>query len=197
MSAKRVLVPIGTGSEEMEAIITVDVLRRAGAEVTVASVEPGLEVACSRGVKIVADRLIDDCAAEHYDLIALPGGMPGAERLRDSATLIGLLDRQAAAGKPHAAICATPAVALQPNGFLDGKRATAHPAFVDKLADRSAAEERVVADGVLTTSRGPGTAFEFALALVKQLYGEEKMAEVAGPMVMYDGWKEAVNGAGR
>jgi 4-methyl-5(b-hydroxyethyl)-thiazole monophosphate biosynthesis len=197
-AAKRVLVPIGTGSEEMEAVITIDVLRRAGADVVVASVEPGnLEVNCSRGVKIVADKLIDDVVTEHFDLIALPGGMPGAERLRDSEALIGLLDKQAAAGKAHAAICATPAVALEVHGFLKGKKATAHPAFVDKLTDNSEAKRRVVADGVLTTSRGPGTAFEFALALVKQLYGEAKMEEVAGPMVMYDGWKEAVDGAGR
>jgi len=196
-TAKRVLVPIGTGSEEMEAVITIDVLRRAGADVIVASVETALEVNCSRGVKIVADKLIDDVVTEHFDLIALPGGMPGAERLRDSEALIGLLDKQAAAGKPHAAICATPAVALEPHGFLKGKKATAHPAFTDKLADNSEAQRRVVADGVLTTSRGPGTAFEFALALVKQLYDEGKMEEIAGPMVMYDGWKDAVEGSGR
>lgn len=196
-TAKRVLVPIGTGSEEMEAVITIDVLRRAGADVIVASVETALEVNCSRNVKIVADKLIDDVAAEHFDLIALPGGMPGAERLRDSEALIGLLDKQAAAGKAHAAICATPAVALEPRGFLKGKKATAHPAFTDKLVDNSEAQRRVVADGVLTTSRGPGTAFEFALALVKQLYDEEKMEEIAEPMVMYDGWKDAVDGAGR
>ena len=97
----------------------------------------------------------------------------------------------------HAAICATPAVALEVHGFLKGKKATAHPAFTNKLTDNSEAQRRVVADGVLTTSRGPGTAFEFALALVKQLYGEAKMEEVAGPMVMYDGWKESVDGAGR
>lgn len=196
-SAKRVLVPIGTGSEEMEAVIVIDVLRRAGADVVVASVETALEVNCSRGVKIVADKLIDDVVTEHFDLIALPGGMPGAERLRDSEALIGLLDKQAAAGKAHAAICATPAVALEPHGFLKGKKSTAHPAFTDKLVDNSEAQRRVVADGVLTTSRGPGTAFEFALALVKQLYSEEKMEEIAGPMVMYDGWKDAVDGAGR
>ena len=123
--------------------------------------------------------------------------MPGAERLRDSETLIGLLDKQSAAGKPFAAICATPAVALEHHGFLKGKKATAHPAFADKLSDNSEVQTRVVADGVLTTSRGPGTAFEFALALVKQLYGEEKMVEVAGPMVMYEGWKDAVDGSGR
>jgi 4-methyl-5(b-hydroxyethyl)-thiazole monophosphate biosynthesis len=196
-TAKRVLVPIGTGSEEMEAVITIDVLRRAGADVVVASVETALEVNCSRGVKIVADTLIDDVVTEHFDLIALPGGMPGAERLRDSEALIGLLDKQAAAGKAHAAICATPAVALEPHGFLKGKKSTAHPAFTDKLADSSEAQRRVVADGILTTSRGPGTAFEFSLALVKQLYGEGKMEEIAGPMVMYDGWKDAVDGAGR
>lgn len=75
------------------------------------------------------------------------------------------------------------AAALHPAGFLAGKKATAHPAFSDRLADQSAVPQRVVVDGRLTTSRGPGTAFEFALALVKQLYGEEKMREVAGPMV--------------
>jgi 4-methyl-5(b-hydroxyethyl)-thiazole monophosphate biosynthesis len=71
-------------------------------------------------------------------------------------------------------------------GLLDGKSATAHPAFSDKLSNQAAVGQRVVVDGALTTSRGPGTAFEFALSLVKQLFGEEKMREVAGPMVMYD-----------
>ena len=189
---KKVLVPIGTGSEEMEAVITIDVLRRAGADVVVASVEDDLIVVCSRGVKLVADKLIDDVTADHFDLIALPGGMPGAERLRDSEALINMIDRQVAAGKLHAAICATPAVALEHHGFLKGKKATAHPAFIGKLTDGSEAERRVVVDGLLTTSRGPGTAFEFALELVKQLFGEEKMVEVAGPMVMYEGWEKGL-----
>lgn len=122
----------------------------------------------------------------------MQGGMPGAERLRDSQTVVDLLDKQRSADKPFAAICATPAVALEHHGFLKGKKATAHPAFSGKLTDGSEAERRVVADGKLTTSRGPGTAFEFALALVKQLYGEEKMREVAGPMVMYEGWDKSI-----
>jgi len=184
-SDKHVLVPIGTGTEEMEAVITIDVLRRAGAKVTVASVENSLEVACSRGVKIVADALIEDVSAQSFDMIACPGGMPGAERLRDSAVLESLLRAQMSSGKPTAAICATPVVFLQAKGLLEGRKATAHPAFSDKLQDQSMVPERVVVDGNLTTSRGPGTAFEFALALVKQLYGEEKAAQVAGPMVMY------------
>lgn len=87
---------------------------------------------------------------------------------------------------PQPAICATPAVFLEAKGMLQGKKATAHPAFADKLSNQAAVQERVVVDGKLTTSRGPGTAFEWALSLVQQLYGEEKMREVAGPMVMYD-----------
>lgn len=121
--------------------------------------------------------------------------MPGAERLRDSSTLIDLLDKQQSAKKPLAAICATPAVALETHGFLKGKKATAHPAFADKLSDGSEVTRRVVVDGMLTTSRGPGTAFEFALTLVKELYGVEKMKEVAGPMVMYAGWEDSVDNA--
>jgi len=119
--------------------------------------------------------------------------MPGAERLRDSETVVDLLDKQNAANKPFAAMCATPAVALEHHGFLKGKKATAHPAFTQALSDTSEVDKRVVQDGSLITSRGPGTAFEFALALVKQLYGEEKMKEVAGPMVMYSRpWDEAI-----
>jgi len=141
----------------------------------------------SRGVKIVADMMIKEAAGESYDLIACPGGMPGAERLRDSPALVALMQQQRDAGRLHAAICATPAVFLQTKGLLEGRRATAHPAFSDKLADQSAVSQRVVVDGPLTTSRGPGTAFDFALELVKQLYGVDRAREVAAPMVMYDG----------
>ncbi len=181
---KKVLVPIAEGSEEIEAVCIIDVLRRAGAEVTVASVEKALEVTASRGVKIVADASIEDCSGKFFDLIVLPGGMPGAERLRDSKALADLLRRQKEAEKPYGAICAAPAVALQPHGLLDGRKATTHPGFVDRLKDASAAESRVVADGNVVTSRAPGTAIEFALELVALLYGAEKADEVAGPMLV-------------
>ncbi|KAJ9518460.1 hypothetical protein QJQ45_018488, partial [Haematococcus lacustris] len=185
-SRKTVLVPIANGSEEMEAVIIIDVLRRAGAEVTVASVENELVVTCSRGVKLQADVSMDSAASSTYDVIALPGGMPGAERLRDCGALERLLREQAAAGRHTAAICATPTVFLEAKGLVgEGAKVTAHPAFADKLKNQSAVSERVVVDGLLTTSRGPGTAFEFALSLVKQLYGEEKLQAVAAPMVMY------------
>ncbi|GLI60334.1 hypothetical protein VaNZ11_002453 [Volvox africanus] len=182
---KRVLVPIGNGTEEMEAVIVVDVLRRAGALVTVASVENSTDVVCSRGVRIITDKMVEECASSSYDLIACPGGMPGAERLRDSAVLERMVRTQKDSGRLYAAICATPYVFFEKKGLLDGKSATAHPAFSDGLNDQSKVLDRVVVDGNLTTSRGPGTAFEFALSLVKQLYGEEKAKQVAGPLVMH------------
>ena len=187
-AAKRVLVPIANGSEEIEAVSIVDVLRRAGADVTVASVEP-MTLLCkmSRGVLMQADVCIADVATQTFDLVALPGGMPGAERLRDSDELTRLLQSHAVAGRPYAAMCAAPAVVLAPLGLLAGRAATAHPAFADKLPASCAAAVpgRVVADGPVLTSRGPGTALEFALALVARLYGDDKAKEVAGPMVMH------------
>eukprot|EP00890_Picochlorum_soloecismus_P000185 jgi/Picsp_1/1167/NSC_04648-R1_dj-1 family protein len=190
-ASKKVLVPIADGSEEMEAVIVIDVLRRAGADVIVASTGPGTEVKCSRGVKIVADKLIQDCS-EDYDLVVLPGGMPGAENLRDSEPLVAILKSQKVQSKPLAAICASPAVVFEPQGLLDGLKATSHPAFSDKLTNQDAVLERVVADGSMITSRGPGTAFEFALALVKMLYGDKKMHDVANPMVMHSGWDASI-----
>ncbi len=181
--AIHVLVPIADGTEEIEAVCIIDVLRRAGLSVTVASVG-ALQVTASRGVKIVADSLIADCTRTVYDLIVLPGGMPGAEHLRDSDELIGLLKTQKREGRFYAAICASPAVVLQHHGLLDSIRATCHPFFVDQIDNRDAVESRVVIDGYCITSRGPGTAIEFALKLVEVLMGEDKAEEVAGPMVL-------------
>ncbi|WP_372695760.1 DJ-1 family glyoxalase III [Immundisolibacter sp.] len=180
--APQVLVPVADGSEEIEAVCLIDVLRRAGASVTVASVETELTVTCSRGVRITADVSIEACAGRRFDLIALPGGMPGAERLRDCAPLIDLLRRQRDEGRVYGAMCAAPAVALAPHGLL-GARATAHPAFMDRLAPAAALDDAVVVDGGVITSRAPGTAIAFALALVAALFGAQRAAEVAGPML--------------
>jgi protein deglycase len=180
---KKVLVPIADGTEEIEAVCIIDVLRRAGAEVAVASVGEKT-VNCSRGVQIVADKLIGDCTSESFDLIVLPGGVPGAQNLRDSADLKDLLKKQAGVGGFFAAICASPAVVLQAHGLLKNRRATSHPGFADQLEPNDSIESRVVVDGNCITSRGPGTALEFALALVEILYGEEKAKEVGAPMVL-------------
>lgn len=179
---KSVLVPVADGTEEIEAVTIIDILRRAGADVVVASVQTGI-ITASRGVKLVADCLIADCLQTDFDLVVLPGGMPGAEHLRDSADLRDILQRQADRGGLYAAICAAPAVVLEPHGLLNGLRATAHPAFMNRLRPEGAVEDTVVVDGNCVTSRGPGTAMAFALTLVERLFGASKRDAVAAPLV--------------
>lgn len=181
--SKKVLVPVADGIEEIEAVCIIDVLRRAGAEVTVASVGK-LQVTASRAVKLVADKQISQCIDTEYDLIALPGGMPGAEHLRDCKELKSMLKQQNEQGRLYAAICASPVVVLAYHGLLDGRKATCHPNFVDKLPNIDAAQTRVVVDDNCITSRGPGTALEFALKLVELLYDEPKAKEIAVAMVV-------------
>lgn len=182
-SRKAALVPVAHGTEEMEAVIVADVLRRAGVDVCLASVESDKVVQCSRGVSLVADATIDSLPSRDFDLIAVPGGMPGSERLRDSGTLSGMLkERETDADRLTAAICAAPQVVLQEQGLFEGRSMTCHPGFISKLENST--EARVEIDLNLVTSRGPGTAFEFSLALVDTLLGEAKAAEVGGPMVL-------------
>ncbi|KAG8645642.1 protein DJ-1 homolog C isoform X1 [Manihot esculenta] len=175
---KKVLVPIGFGTEEMEAVIIIDVLRRAGAEVIVASVEPQLEIEAASRMRLVADTSIANCSNEIFDLVALPGGMPGSARLRDCEVLQKITSKQAADKRLYGAICAAPAVTLLPWGLLRRKQTTCHPAFVDKLPTFWAVKSNVQVSGELTTSRGPGTSFEFALSLAEQLFGESIANEV-------------------
>jgi len=181
------LVPIADGSEEIEAVCIIDTLRRADVDVTVASVMGRREVKASRGTRIVADALIEACANETYDLIVLPGGMPGAEHLRDSPQLVALLRAQREAGQAYGAICAAPAVALLPHGLLAGHRATCFPSFMSHLGDArdvEAVEDRVVVDENVITSRGPGTAIEFSLKLVEVLFDAETAATIGERMLV-------------
>jgi 4-methyl-5(b-hydroxyethyl)-thiazole monophosphate biosynthesis len=182
--AKKVLVPISNGTEPMEAVITVDILRRAGAEVTLASVHDHLHISASHGLKIVADALISDCQDTIYDLISLPGGMPGATNLRDCGVLESMVKKQASDGRPYAAICAAPAVVLGSWGLLKGLKATCYPTFMEQLSSfTTTVESRVQQDGKVVTSRGPGTAIEYSIVLVELLFGKEKADEVFGPLV--------------
>jgi protein deglycase len=182
LMTQRVLVPIADGTEEMEAVVIIDVLRRAGAQVTVASVGP-LTVTASRGVKIVADIQIDACRDEAFDLIVLPGGIPGAEHLRDSVVLTDLLTRQRSDGRWYGAICAAPAVVLAHHGLLEPEKATCHPAFTGQLPDAGQAHQRVLVAGRCVTSQGAGTALEFALKLVELLFDREAAESVGAAMV--------------
>lgn len=180
---KRILVPIGNGSEEIETSCAVDTFRRCGAEVILASVEENLTVKMSRGMKFVADASIKEMEGP-FDAVALPGGMPGAERLRDSAPLISLLKRTKQDGNVIAAVCASPAVVFAEHGLLDDVRATCypHPGFrgkVNKIDDGD-----VVIDGNTITGTGPGTALKWALAIVEALYGKEKADSLAEQMLV-------------
>ena len=181
---KIVLVPVANGTEELEAVAIVDILRRAGAIVSMVSVSGNLQITASRGVVITTDCLIDECVNNHYDLIALPGGIPGAQHLRDTPDLIRLLKAQRENNKLYGAICASPAVVLDHHGLLKGKRATCHPGFVGEMKEGNYVDERVVQDGNCLTSRGAGTAVEFALALVAQLFNAEKQREVAAGLAL-------------
>ncbi|XP_042050411.1 protein DJ-1 homolog C-like [Salvia splendens] len=183
---KKVLVPIGFGTEEMEAVIMIDVLRRSGAHVTVASVEEQLEVEAAGGTRLVADAFISACSDQTFDLVALPGGMPGSARLRDCQVLrdISITTKQAEAKRLYAAICAAPAVALLPWGLLKRKQITCHPAFMDKLPTFWSVKSNLQISGELTTSRGPGTCFEFSMSLVEQLFGELVTEEIAATLLL-------------
>ena len=182
--SKKVLVPIADGSEEIETACIVDVLRRADTAVTVASVG-NLQVTGSRGMRFVADQLLSECVNDTYDLIVLPGGMPGAEHLRDSKELAELLKRQQQDKKLYAAICASPVVVFQYHGLLGDRKATAYPSFTGSLRNAEAVDARVVVDGNCITSRAPGTAIEFSLTLVEMLYGGgQKAKEVAQSMLV-------------
>ncbi|RLU01137.1 DJ-1 family glyoxalase III [Ketobacter sp.] len=184
MPAKTALVPIADGSEDIETVCIIDVLRRADVEVTVASVMPEgrLEICAARRTRILADAHIDTCADREFDLIALPGGLPGAEHLRDCPTLLAMLQRQQASGRWFTAICASPALVFAHHGLERALSTTAHPGFTQQLTHFD--NQRVVVDQNCITSQGPGTALEFALALVEALLGPEKRAQVAAPMVL-------------
>ena len=168
---KKVLVFLADGSEEIEALTPVDMLRRAGAEVTFAGVT-GKECKCSHGVTVVTDALASECAGEEYDMVVLPGGMPGTLNLGASEYVKKAVMKAYESGRFVAAICAAPSV-LGEMGLLKGKRATCYPGFESKLIGAEAVCEKAVRDGNIITSCGAGAAMEFALMLVSALYGEE------------------------
>jgi len=181
MTAK-ILVPIADGIEMIEALSIVDVFRRAEAEVDLASVGE-MVITSSHGVKIEADKLIMECVDVDYDLVVLPGGIPGAENLRNSETLVAILKKQRAADRFYGAICASPAVVLEHHGLLQGKKATGHPLFAADLSNAAESTAKVVVDGNCITSRGAATAVDFSLELLARVMGEEKKKEVARAMV--------------
>lgn len=180
---KTVLVPIADGTEEIELMCIVDVLRRAGARVTLAAIA-NTTISASRRVSINADTTLEQCKDMEFDLIALPGGMPAAEAFRDCPTLITMLRKQAAASKLYAAVCASPAVVLHTHDLIGDKKATCHPACAEPLAGNPGLNQRVVVDGNLITSQAPGTSLEFALKLTEILVNKEMADKIATAMLV-------------
>lgn len=174
----RVLVPLAEGCEEIEAVTVIDLLRRAGIEVISAGLKPG-PVRASRGTVLVPDATLDQVLEADFDMVVLPGGLPGADHLNADHRLHGLLRRLDGQERYIAAICAVPKV-LADAGLLKGRRATSFPGALDatRLAGVSYQERPVVQDGHLITSRGPGTAMDFALALIEILEGKARRALV-------------------
>ena len=180
----RALISLADGNEDIECVTLIDVLRRAEVEVVVASIEGRRMITCARGTRLTADTMLVDVLAQDFDLIVLPGGMPGAERLAEHEPLAEKVREQAKAGKLFAAICAAPALALQQYGVLKQRRMTCYPSFSDRLSGCTFVDQPVVVDGNCITSQGPGTAMEFALILVEQLVGKAKRREVAEALLV-------------
>lgn len=186
---KRVLVPIADGSEEIETTCITDTLVRFGAKVCVASVMESKTVdplVCrmSRGIHIKADTMISEAVKEEWDLIVLPGGMPGAEHLRDCEALVNLLRKHSSDHKLYGAVCAAPAVALASRGLVGESAATCYPAPNFRSLLQNGKDDKVVVSDNLVTSQGPGTSLLFALALGEKLYGKEKRDEIAKQMLV-------------
>uniref|UniRef100_T1IZC7 DJ-1/PfpI domain-containing protein n=1 Tax=Strigamia maritima TaxID=126957 RepID=T1IZC7_STRMM len=184
---KRALLLLAEGAEEMETVITADVLRRGGINVTIAGVAGSDPVKCSRDVVILPDKSLTDAIsnAATYDVVILPGGLKGAQNLAANQKVGDILKDQEKAGRLIAAVCAAP-TALKAHGIGHGKTLTSHPSTKNAMEEGSHykySEDRVVEDDQLITSRGPGTCFEFGLAIVTKLEGKEKADSLVAPML--------------
>lgn len=187
-SDARVAVFVATGLEEIEGLTVVDVLFRAGIPCDTVAVTPERQVTSSHEVTIVCDRSVRDegFSFDDYDMLVLPGGIPGTPNLRACKPLCAALRDFAAAGRALAAICAAPSI-LAELGLLEGRRATANPGFQHVLAEHGAelvANDPVVVDGSLITSQGAGTAMLFGLEIVRHFLGDDAVARVAEGVVL-------------
>ncbi len=174
----RVLVPLAQGCEELEAVTIIDLLRRASIDVICAGLDEQ-PVKGSRGTVLLPDTTIDQVQDDDFDMVVLPGGLPGADYLDKDPRIHSLLQRMASNGNYTAAICAAPKV-LANAGLLQHKKATGYPGVLDNLAlvDTEITNQAVLVDGKVITSRGPGTAMDFALELIKVLAGKAKRDQV-------------------
>lgn len=179
---KQAYVFLADGFEEIEGLSVVDILRRAGVQVTTVSIKKDCMVTGRSNITVLADQWFGETDFENADLLVLPGGIPGTTNLRDYAPLTVLLKKFYEEKKLMAAICAAPMV-FGGLGFLEGRKATIYPGMEGELKGAKAMKDQVVVDGFITTSRGMGTAIPFALSLVEQLLGKEKALAIKESIV--------------
>ncbi len=178
---KKVLLFFANGTEEVEALTALDVLRRAGADVTLAGVG-GLTVTGSHGIRITADAEAETLTSFDYDMVIVPGGMPGTTNLDECPIVERALSAVSAAGGFLGAICAAPLI-LGKRGYLNGKEAICYPGFESYLTGATLSEKRAVRDGKIITAAGVGAALDFALLLTEALFGEEKAKELRHALI--------------
>ncbi|OOE81025.1 DJ-1 family protein [Salinivibrio sp. PR6] len=187
MSDKRILICIANGTEEMEAVTAIDVMKRAGFNVTVASADPdgALTLTCSRGVKLVCDAALAMVADQPFDCVILPGGIEGAQCLGDSNLVTEMVKQQQSDNAWVAAICAAPALVLQRHQLFPQSHMSCHPSVSDQIPEQWLSRRRVMTDydHRLITSQGPGSAMEFAIEIVHVLGGKALAWQVAEPMM--------------
>ncbi|GMR36704.1 hypothetical protein PMAYCL1PPCAC_06899 [Pristionchus mayeri] len=185
MALRRALILLADGAEEMEVIITSDVLRRADIEVTLGGLFGMDPITCARKARLLPDAAVDEAVKEKHDVVILPGGLPGSETLAKTAKVGDILRSQLSSGGYVAAICAAP-IAFAAHSIQKGATLTSFPGVRSRLeeAGYNYSEDRVVVDGKMITSRGPGTAFEFALKLVEILVSSEESKKLHEGMLL-------------
>lgn len=180
---KKIIVPLAEGFEEIEAVSIIDVLRRAQIETTTVSVSKQKEVTGAHGIQMLADKLFDEIDFDAFDMIVLPGGMPGTNNLKNHAGLTAQIEKFYQNEKLLGAICAAPLV-FGNLGILKDRKATSYPGFEDQLKGAQVTGEYVEVSGKVITGKGAGVAIRFALRIVEMLKGEAFAAELAEKMIV-------------
>ena len=180
----KVYIFLADGFEDIEGLTVVDLMRRAGIDIQTISIKETKEVTTAHGISMLTDGTFGEKDFSDADMLVLPGGMPGTRYLAAYKPLTDLLESFYNKGGKVAAICAAPSIFAQ-LGFLKGRKATSYPSFMDKLEGAVTTEEPVAVDGNVTTSRGLGTAIDFALSLIGQLEGMEKAKEIGESIVYF------------
>ena len=179
----KIAIFMADGCEEIEALTVVDILRRAGINIDMLSISDNLNVEGAHGIQFRADYLMTDKNSDDYDGVVLPGGMPGTTNLENNTLVQSALKKQFSAGKLIAAICAAPSI-LGKNGMVNGKKVTSYPGFENAFSRATYVTDSVVTDGNVITSRGMGTAIDFALAILEYLIGSDAASDMA-KSIMY------------